>query len=327
MWMVGIEYRVRKGSLKTHFSTHWNGSAEKNGLGEKIKKKQAEVGGNKKCFWFLKPRKRVQEEGSLRSQGEVSTESSALATWCSLAILANVMEWRSEGSLWEGREERSYIGEVSLGRREERKVAGRGLGWDRCFLFYLKRDLSNFKCKGERLNVGKRWAYRGEETGYSVGLRKEQEGLRITHRAWPRGRKHPLRDKRKGRRMAPGKVGLQQEVEVCRSRAEICGGPGRVKSEWRGFEREETPNLVTSKELSSWAAWRRGNCMEGRGAMKTDEGRGSHPSHPPPQSASCLPFSPPWFLVSKLIAKDANKVGLRQELPVSGFQIAKRVSF
>lgn len=30
--------------------------------------------------------------------GEGSTEPSALATWCSLVILANVMERRSEGS-------------------------------------------------------------------------------------------------------------------------------------------------------------------------------------------------------------------------------------
>lgn len=78
--------------------------------------------------------------------------------------------------------------------------------------------------------------------------------------------------------MAPGKVGLQQEVEVCRSRAEIRGGAGRVKREWRGFEIEETPNLVISKELPSWAVWRKGNCAEGRGEMKREEGRGSQPS-------------------------------------------------
>lgn len=121
MWMVGIESRMRKGSLKTYTlkwlcGEQWEEDKEKAGK---------EVEGNQKCFRFLKPGKRVSGG---REAGEVSTESSAVAAWCSSVILANVMELRREGSRRKGRGEGSDIGEGSLGRREERKVAGRGLG-------------------------------------------------------------------------------------------------------------------------------------------------------------------------------------------------------
>lgn len=81
MWMVGIESRMRKGSLKTYTlkwlcGEQWEEDKEKAGK---------EVEGNQKCFRFLKPRKRVSGG---REAGEVSTESSAVAAWCSSVILA-----------------------------------------------------------------------------------------------------------------------------------------------------------------------------------------------------------------------------------------------
>ena len=39
--------------------------------------------------------------------------------------------------------------EVSLGKREEGIIAGRGCGLRQVFLFYLKRDLRVSKCKWE----------------------------------------------------------------------------------------------------------------------------------------------------------------------------------
>lgn len=76
MWMVGFEYRVRKGSLKT-YTLKW--LCGNNGLVKKTKEKTGkEVGGNKKCFRFLKPGKRVSGGRVPGKPGEVSTESSAL---------------------------------------------------------------------------------------------------------------------------------------------------------------------------------------------------------------------------------------------------------
>lgn len=64
-------------------------------------------------------------------------------------------------------------------------------------------------------------------------------------------------------------------------------GIGRVRAEWRGFETEEIPNVVTAKKLPSRTVWRKGYRWreEGKCKWKKESGQRQPPNF-------CLPAYP-----------------------------------